>query len=98
MNLFTSFMRTVVPIVAGAALTWLAKAGLDIGSTTVTVWVTSGLTAGYYAVFRLLEAGAARIGWRWLRRLAGVLLGWARPPEYPKQSAAAAAGSNVASL
>jgi len=97
-NVFPSFMRTVVPIAAGAVLTLLAKAGLDIGSPTVTMWVTSALTAGYYAAFRLLEAGAARIGWRWVRKAAGVLLGWARPPEYPKQPPSTDTGSNVVSL
>ncbi|WP_329214772.1 hypothetical protein OG352_05125 [Streptomyces sp. NBC_01485] len=84
--LFTSFMRTVVPIAAGLVLSWLARTGLNVfDSATVTMWVTSGLTAAYYAVFRLLEAGAGRIGWSWLRKAAGVLLGWARPPQYPAE-------------
>lgn len=82
MNLFTSFMRSVVPIVAGLALGLLAKAGLDLDDASVTVAVTSGLTAGYYALFRLIEAGAERIGWEPLRMVAGVFLGWARPPDY----------------
>jgi hypothetical protein len=83
-SLFPSFMRTVVPLVAGLLLTWLARAGLNVfGSAQVTMWVTAGLAAAYYAVFRLLEAWSARIGWMWLRRVAGFLLGWARPPEYP---------------
>lgn len=85
-SLFPSFMRTVVPLVAGLLLSWLARAGLDVfSSAQVTMWVTAGLAAGYYGVFRLLEAWSARIGWTWLRRVAGFLLGWARPPQYPAQ-------------
>ncbi|MEV6791232.1 hypothetical protein AB0M87_04345 [Streptomyces sp. NPDC051320] len=85
-NLFTSFMRTGVPIAAGLVLTMAAKAGFGIDSSMVTMLVTSGLTAGYYAVFRLAEHGAGRIGWPWMRKAAGVLLGWAKPPEYPAAS------------
>lgn len=87
MNVFTSFMRTVVPIVAGLLLSWLAKAGFSLDSATVTMVVTSAITAGYYATFRLAEAWANRIGWVWLRTVAGVLLGWARPPQYPAVTA-----------
>ncbi|MET9086178.1 hypothetical protein ABZX77_30605 [Streptomyces sp. NPDC004237] len=83
-SLFPSFMRTVVPIAAGLVLSWLGRTGLDLfGSAQVTMWVTAALTAAYYAVFRLAEAWATRIGWGWLRTVAGVLLGWARPPQYP---------------
>jgi hypothetical protein len=78
-------MRTLVPIAAGLLLTWAAKAGFNLDSASVTMWVTSAITAGYYALFRLLETAAGRIGWVWLRTLAGVLLGWARPPEYPAE-------------
>jgi len=81
-NLFTSFMRTVVPVVAGLLLSLAAKAGLDLDDATVTAYVTAGLTAGYYALWRALEELAGRIGWEPLRTLAGLLLGWAKPPQY----------------
>lgn len=87
-SLFPSFMRTVVPLVAALVLSWLGRVGLNIfSSAQVTMWVTAGLAAAYYAVFRLLEAWSVRIGWSWLRKAAGFLLGWARPPQYPAQPA-----------
>lgn len=82
MNLFTSLMRTVVPIVVGLVLGLAARVGLDLDDATVTAYVTAGLTAGYYALWRALEELAGRIGWEPLRLLAGVLLGWTQPPHY----------------
>jgi hypothetical protein len=81
-NLFVSFMRSVVPIVVGLVLSGAAYIGLDLDDPMVTMYVTAGLTASYYAVFRLLEELAGRMAWRPLQLLAGVLLGWARPPQY----------------
>lgn len=81
-NLFTSLMRTVVPIVAGLLLGLAARVGLDLDDATATAYVTAGLTAGYYALWRTLEELAGRIGWEPLRTLAGLLLGWAKPPQY----------------
>jgi hypothetical protein len=83
-NLFTSLMRTLVPIVAGLVLSWAARLGLDLDDAQLTVYVTAALTAGYYAAFRLLEELAERMAWRPLQLLAGVLLGWARPPAYER--------------
>lgn len=83
-NLFVSLMRTLVPIVAGLALTWAARVGLDLDEATATAYVTAALTAGYYAAFRLLEELAERMAWRPLQLLAGVALGWARPPAYER--------------
>lgn len=83
-NLFVSFMRTLVPLVAGVVLGWAARLGLDLDDTQVTAYVTAALTAGYYAAFRLLEELAERMAWEPLRLLAGVALGWARPPQYVK--------------
>ncbi|MEU3095497.1 hypothetical protein ABZ690_11930 [Streptomyces sp. NPDC006967] len=82
MNLFTSLMRTVVPIVVGLLLGLAARVGLELDDATVTAYVTAGLTAGYYALWRALEELADRLGWEPLRTLAGLLLGWARPPQY----------------
>ncbi len=81
-NLFVSFLRTVVPIVAGLNLTWAARLGLDLDDATVTPYVTAALTAAYYVFFRGLEEIAERMAWQPLQTLAGVLLGWARPPQY----------------
>ncbi|MDX2863358.1 hypothetical protein, partial [Streptomyces scabiei] len=78
-NLFVSFMRTLVPVVAGVVLGWAARLGLDLDEATVTPYVTAALTAGYYVLFRGLEEIAERMAWQPLQALAGVLLGWARP-------------------
>lgn len=82
-NLFVSFLRTVVPIVAGAILGAAARIGWDLDDAQVMMYVTAGLAAAYYAAFRLLEELAERMAWEPLRLVAGVLLGWARPPQYP---------------
>ena len=87
MNLFASLMRTLVPLVAGLLLGQAAKVGLDLDDATVTASVTAGLTAAYYALWRALEDLAGRIGWEPLRILAGLLLGWARPPQYSGEAA-----------
>lgn len=82
MNLFTSLMRTLVPIAAGLVLDLAARVGLDLDDGMVTTYVTAALTAGYYALWRAIEEHAERIGWEPLRTLAGLLLGWAKPPQY----------------
>ena len=81
-NLYASLMRTLVPIVAGLVLSWAARLGLDLDDATTTAYVTAGLTAAYYGVFRLLEELAERMAWGPLQTLAGLFLGWARPPQY----------------
>lgn len=87
-NLFTSVMRTLVPVVAGLLLSWAARAGLHLDSATTTAYVTAGLTAAYYLLFRGLEALAQRLAWQPLQLAAGLLLGWARPPSYEDQDQA----------
>lgn len=80
-SLFPSVLRTVVPLVAGWVITALVSIGVNFPSEQVTAVVTAVITAGYYLLFRLLEksaptgSGAAK--------LFGLLLGYARPPEYP---------------
>lgn len=83
--MFISFMRTVVPLVAGALLGWAARVGLDLDESAVAgvVGYVEVVAAGvYYAVFRVVESWAGRMRWEPLESLAGVLLGWARPPHY----------------
>lgn len=82
MNLFASLMRTLVPVVAGLLLSLAARAGLNLDGETASLVAASLLTAGYYAAFRALEELAGRLGWEPVRVVAGVLLGWARPPDY----------------
>ncbi|MFG2458169.1 hypothetical protein ACGFWE_14010 [Streptomyces sp. NPDC048523] len=85
--LFVSFMRTAVPFVVGWLLTLAVRAGIEIDSATVTGAVTVGLGVAYYFVFRLLEWLGERLPGTALQTVAGVLLGWARPPSYPKWQA-----------
>lgn len=88
-TLFVSYIRTVVPLIAGWLLTLAVRAGIDIDSATVTAAVTVGLGIAYYGVFRLLEWIGERLPGTVLQTVAGVLLGWARPPAYPKFEALA---------
>lgn len=102
-GLFVSAMRTGVPLVAGWLLTLAVRAGIGLDSTTVTAAVTVGLTLAYYLVFRVLEVLGERLPGTFLQNLAGVFLGWARPPAYPKIEALppvdpSAYGSNSTAL
>ncbi|MCC9712089.1 hypothetical protein E4N62_46910 [Streptomyces sp. MNU76] len=81
-NLFISFMRFAVPAVAGLVLTATGWLGIPVDSETAAGAVSVGLMAAYYAVFRLLEELAERMSWGPLQLLAGIALGWARPPQY----------------
>lgn len=83
-GLFVSTMRTAVPLVAGWLLTLAMRAGVEINSATVTGLVTVALALAYYIVFRLLEVLGERSKGTALQNIAGVLLGWARPPSYPR--------------
>jgi hypothetical protein len=72
--------RTLVPLLVGTVAAWLAHAGIGVDSAAVTLWLGSAFTAGYYALFHLLETHvSAKWGW---------LLGLARPPRYPDSSGA----------
>ncbi|MFD5838235.1 hypothetical protein ACFWHV_32500 [Streptomyces collinus] len=83
-GLFVSFMRTLVPLVAGWLLTLAVRAGFEVNSATVASIVTVALAAAYYLLFRLLEVLGERSKGTALQNIAGVLLGWARPPSYPR--------------
>ncbi|MFD9107130.1 hypothetical protein [Streptomyces bottropensis] len=81
-NLFLSVMRTLVPYGVGLVLTATGWLGIPVDSEAAAGAVSLGLAAAYYLVFRLLEELAERMAWEPLQTLAGVLLGWARPPQY----------------
>lgn len=83
-GLFISTMRTAVPLIAGWLLTLVVQAGVDIDSATVTACVTVACALVYYLLFRLLELLGERAQGTVLQNLAGLFLGWARPPAYPK--------------
>lgn len=81
-SLFPSVMRTLVPLLAGWALTVTGALGVHADSVAVASGVTVLVTGVYYLVFRVLEQAAAHLSWEPLRVAAGLLLGWARPPKY----------------
>lgn len=83
-NIFASVVRTLVPIIVGCVIAFGAWAGIGIDSEAVAIVVTSVIAAVYYTVFRTLEGWAEEIGNPRLRRIAGLLLGLARPPQYPQ--------------
>ncbi|MFM9563238.1 MULTISPECIES: hypothetical protein [Streptomyces] len=81
-NLFVSTMRTLVPIVVGLFLSLTGSLGIPVDSESAALVVLAGLTAVYYLAFRALEALAERMAWQPLQTIAGIFLGWARPPQY----------------
>jgi len=81
-NLFVSLMRTLVPYGVALVLTATGWLGIPVDSEAAAGAVSLALGAAYYAVFRLLEELAERLSWGPLRILAGIALGWARPPQY----------------
>ncbi|GAA2673931.1 hypothetical protein GCM10010400_40100 [Streptomyces aculeolatus] len=92
--IFANFMRTAIPAAVGMVLTVSGALGLDVDSGTAGAVLTAVLTAAYYTAFRLVEGYAEKVDNAVLMTLAGVLLGWARPPE----TAPAAAGRRVESV
>lgn len=81
--LFPSVLRTVVPLLAGWAITALSGLGLDADSTTVAGGATVAVSGAYYLVFRVVERATEKFGGPvWLRTASGLLLGYARPPRY----------------
>lgn len=81
-DLSASVIRTLTPIVAGVVLGAAARLGLDLDEGVVADHVEVIIAAAYFALFRAVEAWAGRMSWGRLESLAGVLLGWARPPRY----------------
>lgn len=76
MNPFAaSLIRTIVPVVAGAVISWLALVNLNIdtgGQSALVSLLTAALTGGYYLVVRLIETRVPQVGW---------LLGLAKTPD-----------------
>ena len=76
-SLFDSLVRTVVPLVVGAVVSWFVTAGIVLDPEfegALTIAVTAGLTGVYYVVVRLLETYVTpKFGW---------LLGLAKEPVY----------------
>jgi hypothetical protein len=81
--LLPSILRTVVPLLAGWAITVLSGIGLSADSTAVAGGVTVAVAAVYYLAFRVIERLTEKFrGPAWLMMAVGLLLGYARPPRY----------------
>jgi|SRR5690554_1191843 len=86
MNLFVSWMRTIVPILVGAVVAGADLLSIDTDSSAVTAVVTTVAAAVYYSLFRVLEDWADRTDHKTVRLVLGVLIGWAKPPHYEEGS------------
>jgi hypothetical protein len=93
-SIFMNWMRTVVPLAVGYIVAGADVLGVNVDSGGATALLMGVVSAAYYTVFRVVEEYADKAGNATLRTLAGVLLGWARPPE----QALAAAGPRVESV
>lgn len=77
-DLVVSLIRTVVPVIVGSVLGWLAARGLDLGpeaAAGVIPAVTGLCIVGYYSAVRWLETRHSR---------AGLLLGRTAQPVYTR--------------
>jgi uncharacterized membrane protein (DUF441 family) len=75
-TLWASFVRTIVPIIVGAAVAWLVKQGIPVDeefSAAITAVLFAVFSSVYYVVVRLLET--------YVTPKLGVLLGLAKSPE-----------------
>jgi cation transporter-like permease len=75
--LFDSLVRTIVPLVVGAVISWFVTAGIALDpefETTLTIALTAAFTGAYYVAVRLFETYVSpKFGW---------LLGLAKQPAY----------------
>lgn len=55
-------IRTLVPLIVGAAITLGAKYGLHVDSATAAIVATTVVTAAYATVARLIETRYPRVG------------------------------------
>lgn len=74
-NTVPALIRTVVPIVVGTVLAWLASRGFDLTAyeNAVNVYLVPVLAGLYYAAVLAAEKRWPAVGW---------LLGYARAPQY----------------
>lgn len=73
-----SMIRTIVgPYIGGIVLKWLIERGVHIDGAKFNVVVTLVLTGLWYGVFRAIEVAAAS---QKVRKIAGIFLGYAKPP------------------
>lgn len=75
----TSLIRTYVPIIVGAVVSYLATKGLAIDESAaagLAAFLTAVVSGGYYLAVRLLEQKFPQVG---------ILLGSTKKPEYTQE-------------
>lgn len=68
-----AIIRTIVPMLAGAAITFLATYGIEIESAALEAVLFPIISGAYYVVARALASTVPAFGW---------LLGHPAKPEY----------------
>jgi hypothetical protein len=58
-----SIIRTVVPIIVGSVIAWLAARGVKVDEATILPAVDAVVAAAYYALIRLVEDKWPKAGW-----------------------------------
>ena len=85
-----SMIRTIVPVIVGTAVTWLAEHTRIViqpsWSDTAVLWTNMAIIAGYYSLGRFLERIKGNGFWRRAGRGTGrwMLGGVIRQPVYSK--------------
>lgn len=75
-DIFTSFIRTTVPIIVGSVVAFLAARGVNLDDNAVaglTAFLSGLFSAVYYLLVRVIEKRYPQAGW---------LLGSPKPPTY----------------
>lgn len=75
-NFVTSLIRTYVPIIVGAIISFLTAKGIEIDESSIaglTAFMTALFSGVYYLVVRLLEKKYPQVG---------ILLGRVKTPDY----------------
>ena len=75
-DLATSFIRTIVPMIVGAVVSFLASKSITLDATAaanLATFVGLAVSGLYYIIVRIIEQKFPK---------AGVLLGKAKNPEY----------------
>lgn len=62
-DLLASLIRTIVPVIVGAIIAGLARAGLDLDPDQLTGVLEALVVGGYYTLVRALEARWPALGW-----------------------------------
>lgn len=58
-----SLIRTIVPLLVGSLVAWLATRGIEVDRAAILPAVDAIFTAVYYGVVRFLETKFPKAGW-----------------------------------